>query len=122
MRRNWNKLRITTPVFGDNFFRSQLGFDPLGVSAFLIHFIDCNNNRYPSGPCVLNRFFRLRHHTIVGGHDQNDDIGRLGAPCAHCGEGRVARRIEKGNHPLTGFHVIRANMLGDSTRFATCNP
>ena len=38
---------------------------------------------------------RLRHHAVVGGHHQHDDVGDLGAAGTHAGERFVTRRIEE---------------------------
>ena len=35
------------------------------------------------GPGVVDRFARLRHDAVVGGHHQDDDVGHLGAAGAH---------------------------------------
>ena len=39
----------------------------------------------------------LRHHAVIGGHHQHDDVGHLGAAGAHRGERRVAGRVEEGD-------------------------
>ena len=45
----------------------------------------------PAGLGVADGFDRLRLHAVVGGHDQDDQVGDLGAAGAQVGEGLVAR-------------------------------
>ena len=67
----------------------------------------------------------MRHHTVIGGHDQHHDVGHIGAAGAHGAEGRVARRIQKGDL-LNLFRAlgvgkgdgVSADMLGDAAGFA----
>jgi len=44
---------------------------------------------------VVDGFLRLRHHAVVGGDDQDDDVGRLGAARAHGRERLVTRRVQE---------------------------
>ncbi len=67
---------------------------------------------------MVNRFPGLWHHAIIGGDNQNHDVGRLGAACAHGGECLVAGSIEEGNHAAVGLDVVSANMLGNATGFS----
>ena len=66
---------------------------------------------------MIDGFDRLRHHAIVGGDYQDDDVGRLGAPRAHLGKRGVARGIDEGD-PVAGRQgdLIGADVLGDAAR------
>jgi hypothetical protein len=44
---------------------------------------------------VIDGLDRLRHHRVIGGHHQNDDIRHLRTACPHRREGRVAGRVEE---------------------------
>jgi len=44
---------------------------------------------------VVDGFLRLRHHAIIGGDDQDNDVSHFRAPRAHAREGFVARRIHE---------------------------
>ena len=47
------------------------------------------------GARMVDRLHRLRHDAVVGGDDEHDDVGHLGAARAHRGEGGVAGRIDE---------------------------
>ena len=68
---------------------------------------------------MLDGLFCLRHHTIISRHHQNHDVGRFGTPRSHCSKGGVTGGIEEGDHAPASFHVVRPNVLGNSSRFAT---
>ena len=48
---------------------------------------------------VVERLDRLGHDAVVGGDDEHDDVGGLGATGAHGGERLVARRVDEGDRP-----------------------
>ena len=64
----------------------------------------------------------LRHHAVVRGHNQNHDIGRFRAACAHGGKRLMARRVEESDHAARSIDVIRADVLRDPARFARRDP
>ena len=63
---------------------------------------------------------RLRHHVIVGSHNDDGDVRHLGTTGTHGGERLVTRRVEEGN-PATilHLHVVSTNVLSDTTRLAS---
>jgi hypothetical protein len=70
-----------------------------------------------SGTC--DRLYRLRHHPVVGGDDEHDDIRHSRAARAHGGEGGMTGRVEEGDLlAATELDLIGADMLGDAARFA----
>ena len=68
---------------------------------------------------MANRLFGLWHDAIIGGHDQDNNIGDLGAAGAHGGEGFMARRIQEGDLASIHRNLVGAGALGDATGFAT---
>ena len=66
---------------------------------------------------MIDGFARLRHHAVVGGDDQDHDVGDLGAAGAHERECFVAGRIEKNDVALVDGDVIRADVLRDAAGF-----
>src|SRR6185503_12047002 len=69
-----------------------------------------------------------RHHAVVGGDDDHDDVGDLGAAGAHAGEGLVARGIEEDDLAAEGGRVflgdadlVGADVLRDAAGFAGCD-
>ncbi len=71
---------------------------------------------------MVDGLHSLGHHTIIGGHHQDGDVGELGATRTHGGEGLVARGVDEGD--LAGFalkvhrHLIGTDALGDAAGLA----
>ena len=63
----------------------------------------------------------LWHDCIVGGDDDDCEVGHLGSSGTHCREGFVARGVEEGDSlPVREFHVVGTDVLGDSSCLS-CN-
>ena len=120
-RRHINELRITAPLFRNNFLGGQIRLHTIKVDAGLVDFVHCHHDRHTSCAGVINRFCRLRHHAVISGHYQHDDVGTLGTTGTHGGKRRVTGSIQERNHAVTGFDVIGADMLGNATRFTRSN-
>src|SRR5438552_3175677 len=74
---------------------------------------------------MLDRLYCLRHHTVIRGDYENDNVGRLGAAGTHHRESFVTRRVEENNASLLArvvrvwhLHAVCADVLRDSTGFA----
>ena len=67
---------------------------------------------------MVDRFDGLRHHAIVGGDDQDRDVGCTSATGPHRGERFVARRVDEGDGVPVVLGLVRADVLGDATGFA----
>ena len=61
---------------------------------------------------------RLRHDAVVGGDDDDRDVGDLGAAGAHRRERLVARGVEEGDRLALGVDLVGADVLGDATGLA----
>ena len=77
---------------------------------------------------VIDGLNRLRHHAIIGGHDQHHDIGCLRAARPHARKRFVTRRIQKHNLApvrrrflIGNANFVRANVLRDAASFAFGN-
>ena len=97
---------------------TQLLLDALGIRLGLVDLVDRDDDRHLAGLGVRDRFLRLRHHAVVGGDDQNHDVGDLGAARAHRRERLVARRVEERDHAARRLDVVRADVLRDAARLA----
>ena len=60
----------------------------------------------------------LGHDAVVGRHDQDDDVGDLGAPGPHGGERLVARGVDERDQLAVVVDLVGADVLGDAARLA----
>jgi hypothetical protein len=68
---------------------------------------------------VVDRLLRLRLHAVVGGHDDDRDVGHAGAAGAHGGERLVARGVEERDEvALVALDLVGADVLGDAAGLA----
>ena len=121
-RRDLLELHVTAPSFWHQILRRQLIGHAIRVSAFKIHLVDRNNDRHLRRLCVLNRFNRLRHHSVISSNHKNHDIGHFRTACTHRGKCRVSGRINKGDLTVFSRHAVGTDMLGDATGFARGHP
>src|SRR5581483_92314 len=89
--------RVATVLLDGYAVVEQLLFHAVGVGAGQVDLVNGNHERHTGCPGVIDRFDRLRHHTVVGGNDQHGDVRNLGAAGAHGGERLVAGRVEEGD-------------------------
>ncbi len=73
----------------------QLLLDPVGLGIGLVDLVDGHDHRHLGGANVVDRLLGLRHDAVVGGDDDDRDVGHLGAARAHGGERLVAGRVEE---------------------------
>ena len=90
----------------------------VGVGARLIDLVDGDDDGYAGGLGVIDRLDGLRHDAVVGGHDQDDDVGHLGAAGTHSRKGGVARGIDEGDLAVVDHDLRSADGLGDAARLA----
>ncbi len=68
---------------------------------------------------MVQRLRGLRLHAVVRGDDEDDQVGRLGAAGAHCGERLVPRRVNEGDLALLavddGVDLVGADVLGNAS-------
>ena len=101
----------------------QLVLHALEVGTWEIHLVDRHHDLHMRrGLGVINRFDRLRHNAVVGRNYQHNDVGDIGATRAHCGERSMSRRIDEGNLLAVVIDAVRADVLRNPARFASCDP
>jgi hypothetical protein len=66
---------------------------------------------------VVDGFDGLRHDAIIGGDDENDDIGHRSAAGSHRGEGRVPRGVDDRDLLAMDVFLISADRLRDAAGF-----
>ena len=68
-----------------------------------------------------NGLQRLWHESVICGNDDDGNICNIRAAGTHCGKGCVTWSVEKCNFMSVALDAVSANMLGDSTGFASGN-
>ena len=90
-----------------------------GSESGLVDLVHGDDDRHRRSPGMIDGLDGLRHDAVVGGHDQDHDVGRLSPARAHGGEGLVARRVEEGDTAVRGrVHLIGSDVLRDSAELA----
>ena len=124
--RNIHEHRSSTPVFRHQAAVRQLLLYPIRQCVGLVDFVYCDNDWHFGCVGVVNGFERLRHHTIIGGHNQHNDVGGLGSARPHAGKRLMARCVEKYDLAaecrrllVQDGYLVSANVLGDATGFAS---
>ncbi len=106
----------SAPLLRLQSFDRELRAHLVGIRVGRVDLVDRDDDRDARGACVRDRLLRLRHHTVVGGYDENCDVGHLGTAGAHCGERLVSRRVEKGQAPSVELGLVCADVLRDPAR------
>ena len=68
---------------------------------------------------MVDGFLGLRHHAVIGGHDQDHDIRHLRAARAHARESFMARCVHEHHAAVVHQNFVGSDVLGDSPGF-TC--
>ena len=79
-----------------------------------VDLVDGDDDRHAGGLGVVDRFLGLRHDAVVGGDDDDGDVGDLGAAGTHLGERLVAGRVEEGDRLAVVLDAPGADHLRDA--------
>ena len=109
---------VATPRLGHQFVLGELGQHSTGVGVVLVDLVDGDDDRHIGGLGVVDGLDRLRHDAVVGGNDQHDDVGDLGAAGAHLGERGVTGGVDEGDLAAVALDHVGADVLGDATGLA----
>ena len=109
---------IAAPFFRHQAAIGKLALDAFGLGFGLIDLVDGDNDGHVGGTRVVDGFERLRHQAVIGGNDQHDNIGDLGATSTHAREGFVAGRIDEDDAAAVNGNDGCADVLGDASGFA----
>src|SRR3954464_13776114 len=111
--------RVAAVLLGHQPVLGELLPDLAGVGPLLVDLVDRDHDRHLGGLGVVVRLHRLRHDAVVGGHDQDHDVGDLRATGTHRGERLVTRGVDEGDRTLValelGDDLVGADVLGDPT-------
>ena len=89
-----------------------------GLRFGLVDLVDGHDDGHVRGLGVVDGFQRLRHHAVIGGDHQHDDVGDFRAARAHARERFVARRIDEHDLAAVDVNHGRADVLRDSAGFS----
>ena len=109
---------VAAPLLGRDALLGELGADLFGVGALFVDLVDGDQHRHVGGAGVVDRLLGLRHDAVVGGDDDDGDVGDLGAAGAHRREGGVAGRVEEGDRLVVVVDLVGADVLGDAAGLA----
>ena len=109
---------VAAPILGQQAAIGQLLLDALGLGIGFVDFVDGDDDGHAGRLGVIDGFERLRHHAVVGGHHQDDDIGDFGAAGAHAGERFMAGRVDEYDLAAVLLDVISADVLRNAAGFA----
>ena len=111
-------FHVAAPLAGQQVLSRQLLQSAVGIGAGQVDLVQGHDDRHVRRLGVADRLFGLRHHAVVRGHDQDHDVGDVGAAGPHLGEGFVARRIDEGDGAAVLGDAIGADVLRDAAGFA----
>ncbi len=113
LRRHARDLCRASPLLGLEPVGGEVGEHAVGICVGQVDLVDGDDDRHVRGAGVRDRLFRLRHHAVVCGDDEDGDVGHLRAAGAHRGERLVARRVEERHLAPVHVDLVRADVLRD---------
>src|SRR6202022_4072813 len=114
---------FAAPIFRREILFLQLLLHPVDIDGRQINLVDRNHDLYVRRRFgVTDCFERLRHQAIVGGDNEDDDVGDIGAAGAHRGKGRVAGSVDESDFRSFVIDAVGADVLRDSACFAGRDP
>ena len=105
-------MRVAAPGFRDEPVLGQLLEDPVGVGVGQVDLVDGDDDGHVGRLGVVDGLDGLGHHAVVGGHDEDHDVGDLGASGPHGGEGLVARGVDEGEEMVVPARPGRHRCAG----------
>ena len=96
-RRDLDVEDVAAELLDDELVLQQLLAHALGLGVGLVDLVDGDDDRHLRRLGVADRLDRLLLDAVIGGDDQHDDVGHVGAARPHRREGLVARRIDEGD-------------------------
>jgi len=109
---------VAAPFLGLQAELGELAHDAVGVGAGLVDLVDGHDDRHIGSAGVVDGLAGLLHDAVVGGHNQDDEVGDLGAAGAHGRESLVAGGVQEDDVAVLGLHMVGADVLGDAAGFA----
>ena len=111
---DFNRRVVATPFFEEDIVVGKLLLDARDICFGFVDFVDGDDGRDMVFADIGNDFFGLRADAVIGGNDQNGDVGEGDAAFAHGGKGFVTGCIDKGDEFAALFDLIGTDRLGDA--------
>ena len=110
--------RVAAVLLGDQTVLGELATDLVRVGALLVDLVDCHDDRHVGRLGVVEGLDGLGHDAVVGGHDEDGDVGHLGTAGTHGREGLVTGGVDEGDRTLlvvqVDAHLVGADGLSDA--------
>ena len=112
-------LVLTAPLLHEEVHVGKVLTYPVGIGSRLVYLVDGEHHWHACRLTVGDGLLGGRHHGVVGGDDDDGDIGDLCATGTHGGESLVSRGVEE-RHLAAALqrHAVSADVLGDAARLA----
>lgn len=119
--RNILRLVFAAPLLYEVVHIGELLLDFVGIGGRLVYLVDGEYDGYAGCRSVVDGLDGLRHDVVVGGHDDDTEVGHLGTARTHGGERLVTRGVEERDMAsVLEFDVVGADMLCNTSGLA-CN-
>ena len=96
-RRDLDVEHVAAHLLDHQLVLQQFLADALGLGVGPVDLVDRDDDRHLGRLGMADRLDRLLHDPVIGGDDQHDDVGGIGAARPHRGKGLVAGRVDKGD-------------------------
>ena len=109
-------LILAAPVLHQDVHVGKLLADAVGIGSRLVYLVDGKYHGNAGRLGMVDGLYGLGHDGVVGGHDDDDQVGNLRSSGTHGGEGLVARSVEEGDAPAVGqLYIVGSDVLGDAS-------
>ena len=109
---------VAAVVLDDHAVLGELGLDPVRVGVGLVDLVERDDDRHLRRAGVVDGLEGLGHDAVVGGDDEDRDVGHPGAAGTHGRERLVARRVEEDDALAVLDDLAGADVLGDAAALA----
>ena len=110
--------RVAAVLLGNQTVLGELATDLVRVGALLVDLVDRHDDRHVGRLGVVEGLNGLRHDAVVSRHDEDGDVGHLGAAGTHGREGLVTGGVDEGDRTLlvvqVDAHLVGTDGLGDA--------
>src|SRR5262249_8261993 len=105
---------VAAVFLGGQFLLRQLAVNLVEVDVRQVDLVEGNDDRNLGGLGVRDGLLGLRHHAVVGGDDQHDDVGDVGTSGPHGGKRLVAGGVNEGDQLALVLDLVGTDVLSDA--------